>query len=231
MKKNKLSVLLCMCVALPLFVSCGKDNVGSDFSVVESKDATVQSVPTISDSVQQRLQSVLDMEYISIPVEEWNDETLYKAVYINGAPISMPFTLHDLGAEFDVIENGEYPMAINESNHSATATITYCGIEIGSAVVSDCLSKESFSDSPISWMFLSFENFYDLDISPVSINGLGINGDYEAQKEHLYFMNLQDEDAKKNYYDYKFETENTVLMCLYTDDKMNSLTLKTQYSK
>ena len=36
---------------------------------------------------------------------------------------------------------------------------------------------------------------------------------------------------QKNYYDYKFETENTVLMCLYTDDKMNSLTLKTQYSK
>lgn len=117
-------------------------------------------------------------------------------------------------------------MAINESNHSATATITYCGIEIGSVVVSDCLNKESFSDSPISWLFLPFENFYELDISLVSINGLGINGDYETQKEHLYFMNLQKKDSERNYYDYIFETESTVLMCLYTDNKLNSFTLK-----
>ena len=132
----------------------------------------------------------------------------------------------DLGVEFDVIEGGDYPMAINESNHSATAMITYCGIEIGSVVVSDCLNKESFSDSPISWLFLPFENFYELDISLVSINGLGINGDYETQKEHLYFMNLQKKDSERNYYDYIFETESTVLMCLYTDNKLNSFTLK-----
>lgn len=71
----------------------------------------------------------------------------------------LPSMESDLGVEFDVIEGGDYPMAINESNHSATATITYCGIEIGSVVVSDCLNKESFSDSPISWLFLPFEKF------------------------------------------------------------------------
>lgn len=138
----------------------------------------------------------------------------------------LPSMESDLGVEFDVIEGGDYPMAINESNHSATATITYCGIEIGSVVVSDCLNKESFSDSPISWLFLPFENFYELDISLVSINGLGINEDYETQKEHLYFMNLQKKDSERNYYDYIFETESTVLMCLYTDNKLNSFTLK-----
>lgn len=138
----------------------------------------------------------------------------------------LPSMESDLVVEFDVIEGGDYPMAINESNHSATATITYCGIEIGSVVVSDCLNKESFSDSPISWLFLPFKNFYELDISLVSINGLGINGDYETQKEHLYFMNLQKKDSERNYYDYIFETESTVLMCLYTDNKLNSFTLK-----
>ena len=39
-------------------------------------------------------------------------------------------------------------------------------------------------------------------------------------------MNLQKKDSERNYYDYIFETESTVLMCLYTDNKLNSFTLK-----
>ena len=39
-------------------------------------------------------------------------------------------------------------------------------------------------------------------------------------------MNLQKKDSERNYYDYIFETDSTVLMCLYTDNKLNSFTLK-----
>lgn len=84
----KSAVYCCIpCLAtLPLYASCGKGNAGSDISIMESKDMTAQVVPTIFDSIQQRLQSSLDMEQISIPVEEWNDRTLCEANCINVHP-------------------------------------------------------------------------------------------------------------------------------------------------
>ena len=68
------------------------------------------------------------------------------------------------------------------------------------------------------------------EVKPIIEEFYSFNGTLRPSKgSHLgaaVTMNLQKKDSERNYYDYIFETDSTVLMCLYTDNKLNSFTLK-----
>lgn len=228
----KKKLILFLIFAVSLFGGCERqDSTTSDVSVVESQDIADNSVSEIPDDVRQKLQAALDVDPITIPAEEWTAETLCQAIYINGEPLSVPCTLHDLGVGFAIQETEEHPLSINDSTHRASASITYYGNYIGGVVVTDCENKEDFYDAPICKLVFSFEDNLEMDDIPISLNGLGIHATYKAQAEHLAFMDLYDTDEATSYYRYTKKIDDIEIKCTYMDDMLKIVTIGFQNEK
>ena len=224
MKVKKVIITLCTLMSITMICGCSASQEDSK----KSQDMESNFSSEVPDSLRQKIQDSLDSVPISIPADDWTTETLCQAISINGTPIAIPCTLRDLGDGFAIQQSEEFPIAINELNHRATAPVEYFGKYLGSVVVTDCNSEDEILDSPIYYLFLSFDVLYDTGISPIAINGIGIEGTPEMQQKHLYFMELQSKDETNEFYSYKIEIENTALTCTYKDNKLKDVTIRLQ---
>lgn len=224
MQKKILIALSCVLLIVPSMTSCGDVE---DVSISQITSSSSQTESSASEAkfpgdIAERLKAGKEMKPITIPAEEWTADTLCQAVFIDGKHISFPCTLHELSEGFEVKQDEEYSVTINESNHRATASISYFGTYIGSAVVDECESEEDFLDSPIKMISFSFNEFDDPSTIPVACNGFSAEDSADKLKERLYFMDVAKEDEATGYYRYEKLLGDIRLEFCYSDAHLTS---------
>lgn len=229
MKKNcTLCFLLCAVMLLSMTGGCGNDsNTGN-----ESTDNN-QSVTQMSDEsskipadVQKKLDEALNAEPISILAEEWTVDTICDATYINGKKLSLPFTIKDLGAGFEVMEDTGLEPFYNENKEFVIGYISYYGNKVGSFSIFNCNDIEKMRDFPLTSLEFTYEDGNEATF-PVSLNGVSIGADADFMKERLYFMERSDDFGNDDEtFCYQFINDDFESKCFCMNNKVYDISFK-----
>ena len=197
MRKRILSVLLAGCLLLSVGCSARENDSGSD----ESASKTNDIVEEIPESVQEKLQSAIDVVPVRISGDAVTDEAVKDLIYIGGEKLKSPFTLSDFGEGVKVIEDDKFISL----NSKTTAFLTYYGMNFASCIVEGEKSVEEMYNAPITYIsFVEYDYNDESDkVYPVSINGITLNSTLEEAENALGFM--EKEESSADYYILSYE--------------------------
>ena len=209
--------VLMIYIFLPLVICLGcnkKENADNSFDVPQSTDS---------------VHSMLNIEPITIPKEEWTLDTICKATYINGKNLQVPCTIHDLGEGFNIKEINENDnFAYNEGLGRAAGCLTFNDEIVAFFSVENCSSIDAILDSPLIYLDFNNERLpFEIENSkfPISVNGIVVGDELETVNERLYFMDPESSDGSSEFYCLYKEIYNFRIACTCADGEVKAFTI------
>jgi hypothetical protein len=188
----------------------------SDLS--QSGSSTITDIPA---QAMERLNKAHDIEPVIAPKEEWDTEKICNSFYINGKQIDYPFTINDLGNEFEMIDTEEYKFKYNEEKKKISCYLTYYGDVVAYVGIDNCDNPAAVLDWPIDTIIFTNEAS-KRKVFPVSFNGVSIGDSEERMFGNLPFMKVYEAGLSSDDVDYylSYENDDIIVRCHSTGGKV-----------
>ncbi len=214
MKRKILYLFLCS-----LMMAGGVFGCESKSDLSQSGSSTITDIPA---EAMERLNKAHDIEPVIAPKEEWDTEKICNSFYINGKQIDYPFTINDLGNEFEMIDTEEYKFKYNEEKKKISCYLTYYGDVVAYVGIDDCDNPTAVLDWPIDTIIFTNEAS-KRKVFPVSFNGVTVGDSEERMFENLPFMKVYEAGLSSDDIDYylSYENDDINVRCHSTEGKVN----------
>ena len=213
MKRKILSLFLCSVMLAGGICGCESK---SDLS--QSGSSTITDIPA---EAMERLNKAHDIKPVIAPKEEWDTEKICNSFYINGKQIDYPFTINDLGNEFEMIDTEEYKFKYNEEKKKISCYLTYYGDIVAYVGIDNCDNPTAVLDWPIDTIIFTNEAS-KRKVFPVSFNGVSIGDSEERMFGNLPFMKVYEAGLSSDDVDYylSYENDDIIVRCHSTGGKV-----------
>ncbi len=197
---------------------CGCESK-SDLSQSGSSTISKADIPA---EVMERLNKAHDIEPVIAPKEEWDTEKICNSFYINGKQIDYPFTVNDLGDEFEIIDTEEYKFHHDEEKKNIHCYLTYYGDVVALVRIDDCENPTDIFNRPIG-SIVFMDEISKRKVFPFSFNGVTIGDSEERMFENLPFMEVYEAGLSSDEIDYylSYENDDIIVRCHSTEGKVN----------
>lgn len=213
MKRKILNLFLCSVMLAGGICGCESK---SDLS--QSGSSTITDIPA---EAMERLNKAHDIEPVIAPKEEWDTEKICNSFYINGKQIDYPFTINDLGNEFEMIDTEEYKFKYNEEKKKISCYLTYYGDIVAYVGIDNCDNPAAVLDWPIDTIIFTNEAS-KRKVFPFSFNGVSIGDSEERMFGNLPFMKVYEAGLSSDDIDYylSYENDDIIVSCHSTGGKV-----------
>ena len=213
MKRKILNLFLCSVMLTGGICGCESK---SDLS--QSGSSTITDIPA---EAMERLNKAHDIKPVIAPKEEWDTEKICNSFYINGKQIDYPFTINDLGNEFEMIDTEEYKFKYNEEKKKISCYLTYYGDIVAYVGIDNCDNPTAVLDWPIDTIIFTNEAS-KRKVFPVSFNGVSIGDSEERMFGNLPFMKVYEAGLSSDDVDYylSYENDDIIVRCHSTGGKV-----------
>lgn len=222
MKRKILCLFLCSVMLAGGFCGCESK---SDLS--QSGSSTITDIPA---EAMERLNKAHDIEPVIAPKEEWDTEKICNSFYINGKQFDYPFTVNDLGDEFEIIDTEEYKFHHDEEKKNIHCYLTYYGDVVALVRIDDCENPTDVLNRPIG-SIVFMDEISKRKVFPFSFNGVTIGDSEERMFENLPFMKVYEAGLSSDDIDYylSYENDDINVRCHSTEGKVNLSSINIKY--